>query len=144
MDKKQSAVETFHNNFNCSQSVFSVFAEELGLDRETALKIACCFGGGMRCGEVCGAVTGALMAIGLKHGHYKPEDSAAKADAYQKACLFTEQFKQKNKSIICKELLGCDLSLPEGQKAAAEQGLFATICPKMVEDAVEIAQNIIG
>ena len=144
MDKKQSAVETFHNNFHCSQSVFAVFAEELGLDRETALKIAGCFGGGMRCGEVCGAVTGALMAIGLKYGHCKPEDSAAKADADQKACLFMEQFKQKNKSILCRELLGHDLSLPEQRKAAAEQGLFATVCPKLVEDAVDIAQNIIG
>jgi C_GCAxxG_C_C family probable redox protein len=113
MDKVQTAVTTFNNNFNCSQAVFSAFSEELGLDRATTLKIASCFGGGMQCGEVCGAVTGALMAIGLKYGQSLPDDIKSKENANAKAREFIAKFKAKNQTILCKELLGYYVSLPE-------------------------------
>ena len=142
-DHVKEALDTFENSFNCAQAVFSSLSAELGLDRETSLKIASCFGGGMRCGEVCGAVTGALMAIGLKYGFYKTGDIQAKMKANEKAVEFIRQFKEKNRSILCRELLGYNLSKPEDMKKIQEKALFQTVCPKMVAEAVEIAERVI-
>ena len=66
---KSELVDGQFSQFNCAQTVFSLFAPDLGIDEKTALKIASGFGGGMACAETCGAVTGAYMVIGLKHGH---------------------------------------------------------------------------
>ena len=75
MDVVDRAGSGFEEGFNCSQAVFSAWAEELGLDRETALRVATAFGGGMgHRGDTCGAVTGAFMAIGLKHGRLRADD----------------------------------------------------------------------
>ena len=79
MDREKIALENFNQGLNCAQSVFCVFAQEGGLSREKALLVASCFGGGMRCGEVCGAVTGALMAIGLNFGFISVQNPADKA-----------------------------------------------------------------
>ena len=73
MDYVGEAVELFNGKYLCSQAVFAAFAEELGLEKKQALKIGACFGSGMRKGEVCGACSGALMALGLKFGDYKPK-----------------------------------------------------------------------
>lgn len=143
MDRKQTAVDTFSNNFNCAQATFSAFAEDLGLEQATSYKVAACFGGGMRCGEVCGAVTGALMAIGLKYGHSTPEDLASKELANAKAVEFIERFKAKNDTILCKDLLCYNLSLPEDMQKAKELNLFATVCPRLIADAVEITEAIL-
>lgn len=69
MTRKSDLVEKQFSRFNCAQTAFSLFAEDLGLNETTALKISSCFGGGMNCAETCGAVTGSYMVIGLKHGH---------------------------------------------------------------------------
>lgn len=74
-DVVERTLSAFDEGFSCSQSVFSAFAPELGLDREMALRVATAFGGGMgHRGDTCGAVTGAFLAIGLKHGRVKAED----------------------------------------------------------------------
>lgn len=146
MSSAEQAVSSFNEGLLCSQAVFSTFATGLGLDRETATKIATPFGGGMaRMGETCGAVTGALMAIGLKHGNitdWRTEDKQ-KEKAYKLAMEFVEKFKSINGTIRCKELLGCDLSTPEGRKTANENNLFITACPKFVRDAAEIIEEIL-
>lgn len=143
MDRKQTAVDTFNSNFNCAQAVFSAFAPDLGLERPTALKIASCFGGGMRCGEVCGAVTGALMALGLKYGQSLSEDTEAKLQANAKASAFIELFKKKHGTILCKDLLGYNLSIPDDLQKIKEQNLFGTVCPRLVADATELAEQIL-
>jgi len=143
MSKTQFAIDTFNNNFNCAQAVLTAFSDELGLDKVTALKVSTCFGGGMRCGEVCGAVTGALMAIGMKYGHYISDDIESKNNAYSKTSEFSNEFIAKNDSIICKKLLCYDLSQPEDLQKIKEQNLFRTICPKMISDAVEILEKIL-
>ena len=74
MTHVEKANDLFAKKFHCSQAVFAAFAEELGLTEEQALKIGACFGSGMRKGEVCGACTGALMAIGLKYGQCNVQD----------------------------------------------------------------------
>ena len=94
------AVTCFCDGFNCSQAVLISHCEELGLDKENALKIACAFGGGMsHTGEACGAVTGALMLIGLKYGKYKKEDSLSKEKTYTLAQKYTNAFKKEHGSI---------------------------------------------
>ena len=135
------AVTVFSQNFNCSQSVFSAFAEKFGLDRETALKLASPFGGGVaRRGEICGAVTGALLALGLARGADKPADKEA---IYRLSQEFMRLFEQKHTSLLCRDLIACDLSTPAGHQAAKEKGVFTTICPLLVRDAVEISQKLL-
>ena len=86
----------FEQGFDCSQVVLASFCEELGMDQETALKVSSSFGGGLWNGEVCGCVTGALMALGLKYGHYSPGDSKSKEIISSKTKEFEEKFKEKN------------------------------------------------
>jgi C_GCAxxG_C_C family probable redox protein len=117
-----------------------VYGLRFGLDREIALKIAGAFGSGMGMGETCGAVTGAFMVIGLKHGKTKADNDAAKETTYELVKELTSRFSARNGSIKCKELLGCDLSTPEGMEAVIEKKLFITLCPKFVQDAAEILE----
>ena len=131
----------FSQNFNCSQSVFSAFAARFGLDRETALKLASPFGGGVaRRGEVCGAVTGALLALGLARGVEAP---AGKEEIYRLSQEFMCLFEEKHNTVLCRDLIACDLSTPAGYQAAAEKRVFTTICPVLVQDAVEIVQKLL-
>jgi C_GCAxxG_C_C family probable redox protein len=144
MNKVERAVSCFNDGFSCSQAVLSTYGEQFGLDRETALKVAGAFGGGMgHMGETCGAVTGALMVIGLKYGQTRVDDKEPKKKTYRLVKEFAEQFKVRNGSINCTELLGCDLSTPEGMQRAKERGLFTTVCPKFVQDAAEILEELI-
>ena len=144
MNKVERAVSCFNDGFSCSQAVLSTYGEQFGLDRETALKVAGAFGGGMgHMGETCGAVTGALMVTGLKYGQTRVEDKEPKKKTYRLVKEFAEKFKVRNGSINCTELLGCDLSTPEGMQRAKERGLFTTVCPKFVQDAAEILEELI-
>lgn len=146
MSNVELAMSRFKGGSLCSQAVFSTFAEKEGLDLETAMKIATPFGGGMaRMGEVCGAVTGALMAIGLKHGNMTDwrADDPQKEKVYRLSVDFADKFKSLNKSVRCKELLGCDLSTAEGRKAASDGNLFQTLCPNFVRDAATILDEIL-
>jgi C_GCAxxG_C_C family probable redox protein len=95
-----------------------------------------------RWGSTCGAVTGALMVIGLKHGKTKAADNDAREKTYKLAQEFAAKFTSKNKSIVCKKLLGHDLSTPSGREAVKKKKLATTLCPKFVQDAVEIVEKI--
>lgn len=96
----------FKEGFNCSQAVFAAYHEELGLDRETALKLASSFGGGMgRLREVCGALTGLFMVAGLKYGYADPADQDSKAAHYQLIQDLAARFKEQYGSLLCRDLL---------------------------------------
>ena len=102
------------------------------------------FGAGMaRTGQTCGAVTGALMVIGLKHGQTQGEDKQAKEKTYALAHEFLERFKARNGALLCRELLGYDIGAPEGMQAAKDKGLFAALCPRLVANAVEILKELV-
>ena len=102
----------FARGFNCAQSIFSAFAERFGVSSELALRLSAPFGAGLaRQGEVCGALSGALMILGLQYGRDRPND---KEDIYQLAHEFIYQFQQRHGAILCRELLGHDISTPEG------------------------------
>jgi len=144
MNNPERAVSCFKETFSCSQAILSTYGPELGLEKETALKVAGAFGGGMaRMGELCGAVTGAFIVIGLKHGKIKAEDEEAKEKTYLIVREFVERFKSRNGSIKCRELLGYDISTLEGIQLIKEKNLFYTICVKYVRDAAEIIEELL-
>ncbi|AYD39560.1 C_GCAxxG_C_C family protein [Clostridium fermenticellae] len=143
MGKSEYAIDSFNRGLNCCQSVLSVFSENLGLDKQTALKIASGFGGGMCQGNVCGAVTGAIMVLNLKYGNSKPEDGEAKEKTYHVIREFSKKFEDMNGSIMCNDLLGIDLKHEENRTIARQKGLFKEKCPKCVEDAINILETIL-
>lgn len=142
--KSDYAIDSFNCGFNCSQSVFSVFCEDLGLNKKLALKIACSFGGGMGLGEVCGAVTGAFLVLGLKYGQNDSEDKYSKAMNNLFVKDFASKFRKLNGSISCKELLEYDLSDESQLNDARQSGIFKTKCPKYVRDAVVLLEEIMA
>jgi C_GCAxxG_C_C family probable redox protein len=145
MSHRDSATACFKSGFNCSQAVLSAFAAELGLDREAGLRVAAAFGGGMgRMGGTCGAVTGALMALGLKYGQTVPEDKEAKERTYALAREFVARFQARHGSTICRELLGYDVSTPEGMQAVREKGLHDSVCVGLVGDSAEIVEQMLS
>lgn len=144
MLKAEEAIALMKEGFHCSQAVLSVFAEELGLDQETALRISCGFGGGMGClGGTCGAVTGAFMVISLKYGKTEPDDLQADAQTMGLIQTFDREFKALHKTTFCRELIDYDISTPQGFAKAKESGVFADKCLKFVEDAVNILETIL-
>ncbi len=140
-DQTQIALNRFSQGFSCSQSVFSAFAAQFGIAEDLALKIASPFGGGVaRQGEVCGAVTGALMVIALKHGTTTPEK---KEEIYKISQEFIHRFEEKHGSIICRKLTGYDIRRPEELEKARQEQVFTKNCPGLVKDAAEIVKSLI-
>ena len=131
--KAKDAAACFNDGFNCAQAVLSAYCEQFGLDRETALRIACGLGGGMgRLQETCGAVSGAYLVIGLMYGTDKEKTYALVQE-------FARRFEAKNKSTNCRALLGVDLIGGDRQTASER---VKHICPKMVQDAAEILESL--
>jgi C_GCAxxG_C_C family probable redox protein len=112
------------------------------LDRETALRIAAGFAGGMRLAETCGAVTGAIMVLGLYRATAESTTAKLREPVYQVVKEFSAEFERRNRTRICRDLLDCDIRTAEGMQAAKARGLFKTICPKMVQDAAEILASM--
>ena len=141
----EDAAAVFLQGYNCAQSVLMTCGGGYGLPRETAVKVAQAFGGGIgRTGNVCGAATGALMVIGLKCSMKDAADLAAKAESARLAQEFLARFKARQGSLLCRDIIGCDISTAEGYKYAVESGRHQTICPKAIRDAVEILEELMG
>ncbi len=140
-----NAAEIFQSGFNCAQAVFSSFADELELDRDTALKIATGFGAGMaRHQEVCGAVTGGIMALGYRYGRSSKDDASATAKTYQKVNELMNRFEEENGSCLCKMILdGIDLRTEDGQRAFSAQDKMS-VCTKCVSDAERIVKSLMS
>ena len=145
MTKPEKAIALFSQGFNCSQSVLTAFSEEFDLTEDQCLKISCAFGGGMGKRQLtCGAITGALMVLGLKYGRAKTDDISKKLTTYKKTNEFFEEFKKHNGAVSCKDLLqGLNMNDPEDLKKIEELNLFRTTCYSCVKDAVEIVEKII-
>jgi len=140
-DPVDMAAARLDQGFNCAQSVLAAFAAQLGLDESRALKLASPFGGGVsRRGEVCGAVTGALMVLGLAQGSDTP---AGKEKAYLLGQDFLQRFETRHGTILCRTLIQCDLSTPEGLQQARGRGVFTDLCPQFVRSATEITQTLL-
>ena len=142
MGKTETALKYFADKFHCSQAVLAAYASELELTEEQALKLGACFGSGIRKGEICGACSGALMVLGLKYGQAKKEDLESRNRTNDMSDAFLEKFAEENGSYICNDLLGCDISTQEGINYARDNKLFTEFCPKMVESAMEILEEL--
>ena len=134
----------FSSNFHCSQAVIAAFADECGVTEQQALKMGGCLGSGMRKAEVCGACTGALVVLGLLYGQSEADDLVSRKKANMVNDMMMDRFAQSNGSYLCKDLLHCDISTPEGLQYARDNNLFTEFCPRMVQSAVNILEDIIS
>jgi len=145
MNKPEQAASLMaEHRMNCSQAIFSVFCEDLGLNRNTALKIAMGFGGGMaRTGKTCGAVTGSYMVLGLAQQISIDNPRASLEKTYALIREFNRRFKAIHGSLLCKTLLGRDLNTRKGLTAARDKNLFTSVCPDFVGDAARILEALL-
>lgn len=143
MNLETSARDFFTQHYNCAQSTFAPFAIQFGLSQEDALKIATPFGGGIgHAGLMCGAVAGGLMALGLARG-ISTYDQAKKYACYDLAGEFIKQFKALHGDVTCPGLLGLDIGNPAEMEQVRNLGLFSTLCPSLVGDAVRIVIQLL-
>ena len=143
--KSDAALEKFLSGYNCAQAVLYAYGPELGLDSERALKLATGLGAGMgRRGEVCGAVTGGILVLGLKYGRGGQQDRSATEQTYQKTQELMAGFEQRHGSCNCRLLLeGCDLRTAEGQQYFKERDLLHKTCKGCVQTVAEILAGLI-
>ncbi len=141
--KSEMAVEKFLSGYNCAQSILYAYGPDLGLDVETALKVATGLGGGMGGrGEVCGAVTGGILALGLKYGRGEKAEKSVAQRAYQKTGELMAAFERVHGSCMCRTLLGgCDLRTPEGMQRFREEDLHHKVCVVCVRT---VGENLAG
>ena len=144
MQTSTVAMDMFLKGYNCAQSILYAFSDESGLPDDTALKISSGLGAGMGLrGEVCGAVTGGILVLGMRHGWVSNDDRTAKEITYFKTRELMHQFALKHGSCICRDLLnGCDLTTEEGQRFFKENDYLGRICNKCVQSVVEILEQM--
>lgn len=142
-NRSEIAASKFLEGYNCAQSVVYAFGDDLHLERELALKIACGFGAGMgRKEEVCGAVTGGIIVLGARYGRGEKDGKPATELTYQKTRALIDQFTKQHGAYICRNLLnGCDLTSEEGQKYFKENDLANRVCKRCVQSVVEILER---
>ena len=143
--KSDVAVKKFLSGYNCAQAVLYSFCDDLHFDKDTALRLACGFGAGMaRAQEVCGAISGGILAIGLKHGRGEGQDRTSTEETYQKVRELMSRFETKHGSCICRTLLnGCDINTTDGQQYFKENDLLNKTCKGCVQTVVEELENMI-
>jgi C_GCAxxG_C_C family probable redox protein len=138
-----AALETYEQGFNCAQAVLAAFAPRHGLSPELALKLAAPFGTGKTRAATCGAVSAALMVIGLAHGRSRPDDMQARARTHALSQAFQDRFEKLHGSCTCEELLGLDPTTPEGRQAAVDRGLFESRCTQYVRSSVLLILDLV-
>lgn len=145
-DRGDKAKALFYEGYNCSQAVFCAFEDMTGLDRETAARLVCSFGGGMgRLREVCGAVSGALTVLGAVAGYSDPKDPAAKKEHYALVQEFARRFREKHGSIVCRELLsGLNVSVGGAPEARTDEFYKKRPCAELIADAADIADELLN
>lgn len=144
MSHSEKAVALFKSGYNCAQAVFVAFSDVTGLDEKTALMLSSSFGGGMgRMREVCGAVSGMFMVAGQLYGYSDPNDRNAKAEHYALIQRMAAKFREKNGSIICRELLGTNDSAPNPTERT-DRFYKKRPCAELVAMCAEITDGIIA
>jgi len=144
MNKIDKVLSFFSHGHNCSQAILKTYGPEYSIDEDLAYKIASTLGGGIaKTGNTCGAVTGALMVIGLRYRNSDIDDQENKDLTYEIGKKFIDKFESVNETIKCKELLGCDISTSEGYEKATSNNVFNDLCPKFVKDSAEILNTIL-
>ena len=141
--KADRAEELFRSGYNCSQSVFGAFAEDLGLDFDTAIRISSSFGGGVaHLRDICGVVSGMCMVLGAKYGDYEPNNNALKTKHYERVQSLIKEFSAHNGSFICRDLLGINAGTTEpAPEERTSEYYKRRSCPELVHDAAEILEK---
>lgn len=142
--EKSQVQQGFRSGLSCSQQTLAAVIEELGYDKEEAYRLGNAFSGGMLVGDTCGAVTGALMAIGLAFGNSEPGNREQDALCRAKAMEFQRRFQEKHGSTICRDLVGYDFRDPEQYLEAKTNGKIMETCSGLVTDAVAILEDILA
>lgn len=141
----RTALNYFAQRFNCAEATLLGLVEAFELDRTNVPRIATAFGAGLGGrGDACGALSGALMALGLRFGREDPEDQDAKAALYVKARGLFEVFEARFDTTQCIDLTQCDFTTPEGIEKSRDLDLHNTLCPKFVEFAAREAAKLIA
>jgi C_GCAxxG_C_C family probable redox protein len=136
-DHVAEAVELFSSGLNCCQAVLSVFSEELGIANETALKTGFPFGGGIcGSGRICGALTGAIMVIGLKYDTTDKSNYDVRNLCKENTNRLIEAFELAHGSVNCNDLLGFDISNKVDSESKVKSQYFNNICPKFLETVI--------
>ena len=137
-DVLQQAKKYFSSGYNCAQTVFRCVLEEKGVHINQATDIAAGLGAGISyMGVTCGAVSGAIMVLGVLNGLEEKEANTHKKKTYTAAQEFLEKFKDKHGTTGCNELLGIDIGDPDARKQASDSGVFRTVCPQFIYTAIE-------
>jgi C_GCAxxG_C_C family probable redox protein len=143
MNRSEEAKELFLSGYNCAQSILLSFADDLKFSKELAQKMAAGFGGGMgKRQETCGAVTGAIMVLGMIKGEEVNNNDELKSAAYGGVKDLTREFVASYKTTRCRDLTGCDLNTPEGEAKFKEEKIMENVCAGCVQKAVQIVENL--
>ena len=144
MTRADNAVELFRERYSCPQAVLAVFAEDFGLHRNIAFRISQGFGAGIAfTDDICGAVSGAIMVIGLRYGRTRADDFAAKEKTYAVVGEFLKEFKRRHGTASCTGLLRHNLCYPPQVDEARKKKVVMARCPAFVRDAVDIVENLV-
>lgn len=145
MTRKEKAMNSFLEGYNCSQCLILAFEDLLTIDKEMALKIASPFGGGMgRLREVCGSVSGMFMVLGYIYGYDKPEDFEGKKLLYEHIQELAARYEKANGSIICRELLGLTVKKEDATpEKRTEEYYKKRPCTEKIGSAAEILEQFL-
>ena len=144
MERVERAVRSFKDGMACSQAILTTYCAQFGLDEDIALRLSSGFGGGMgRLANTCGAVTGAFMVLDLKYASSDITDKESKELARSKVREFAARFEERNGSLMCRDILGEDISTEEGYLKGVKSGLAKEKCPNFVRDAAEILEEML-
>ena len=142
-DAVNKAKKLFSQEYNCAQSVLKASVEARDMKIPSVEYIAAGFGGGMGiCGETCGAVSGAVIAIGLLLERTYPDRLDHKKKSYEYVREFIRLFREKHQTVKCNDLLGLDISTEEGYKKGHDEKVFERKCPEYVETAVRLVLDM--
>lgn len=143
MTRKEKAMQSFLDGYNCSQCMVLAFEDLLTIDTQTALKIASPFGGGMgRLREVCGSVSGMFMVLAYLHGYDQPDDYEGKKTLYEHVQELALRYEEANGSIICRDLLGLNVKRQEAAPEKRTEEYYENRpCAQKIGSAAEILEN---
>lgn len=145
MSHKEKAEQLLHQKYHCSQALFGAFASDFGMDLKTAFKISTCFGGGMRQGGVCGCITASLLVLGMALGFYDSQDTEREVYGNRKTDEFIKRFTEAMDGVIlCRDILGKDISRPEEMAVIRKEGLILQKCPKAINISIEILEDMLA
>ena len=139
------AVALFNRDYNCAEAVTVAVGSHFEPEQRCFPRAATCFGGGVgRCGEICGALAGAVMVVGLIKGRRPGEGREAKERAYRLAEQVTEAFRHRFDNVSCRLLIGIDLSNPDGQETYRRKDVHNRFCVEYVAEAARLAHDAIN